>query len=281
MLTAGNSHETETYTWSAEIMFTNPGPDVVVDPYAYDRLYERMVADGLVNNNYSESNVSTFGEIQYSDDNYDLQFEYACAVATGEAGVETDGSYIYTTLWNGTQFCKYEMNGTYVETFSCGSAAAIRDLAYDGTYFYGGAAATTVFEMDFNSQTLVSTISAPVAVRAIAYDEGENGFWANNWSDSPTLFDRFGAVVNTFSINGDESFYGWAYMDNNNGVALWGYAQSGSGNRLMRYDLPNGTFVEEFDMMSILSLPITGDIAGGLYMHPDIVSGTWTLGGIV
>nr|NQU91892.1 hypothetical protein [Bacteroidota bacterium] len=32
---------------------------------------------------------------------------------------------------------------------------------------------------------------------------------------------------------------------------------------------------------TILSLPIPGtDIAGGLYMQPDMISGTWTLGGI-
>ncbi len=82
----------------------------------------------------------TPGEVQYTDDDWDLQFEYPCAVASSEAGVETDGSYIYTTLWNGTKFCKHEMDGTFVETFGCGSAAAVRDLAYDGIYSYGMAA---------------------------------------------------------------------------------------------------------------------------------------------
>ena len=224
------------------------------------------------------------GPVQYTDDPFDLQFEYACADATGEAGVESDGNYIYTTLWNGTQFVKYELDGTYVETFACGSAAAIRDLAYDGMYFYGGAASTTVFEMDFDNQTVISTISAPVATRAIAYDPIEDGVWANNWSDSPTLYDRTGSTLNSFAIGGDESFYGFAFMYNDEGTGLWGYSQKvgTSQNMLYLYDVSNGSLMDEFDMLSILTLPTPGtDIGGGLYMHENIVPGTWTLGGIV
>ncbi|OYT11566.1 MAG: hypothetical protein B6I19_11195, partial [Bacteroidetes bacterium 4572_114] len=137
--------------------------------------------------------------------------------------------------------------------------------------------------MDFDSQTLISTISAAVATRACAYDDGEDGFWANNWSDTPTLYDRSGAVLGSFNIGGDESFYGFAWMDNSEGTGLWGYSQKvgTSQNMLYLYDVSSGTILNEFDMLSILTIPATGDIAGGLFMHPDIVSGTWTLGGLV
>ncbi len=37
----------------------------------------------------------------------------------------------------------------------------------------------------------------------------------------------------------------------------------------------------DFDMMTILTMPVTGDIAGGLFMHPYIVSGFWTIGDLV
>jgi len=57
------------------------------------------------------------GEIQYTDDPFDLQFEYPCADASGEAGIETDGSYLYTTKWNGDLFFRYGMDGTYIESF--------------------------------------------------------------------------------------------------------------------------------------------------------------------
>nr|NQU92400.1 hypothetical protein [Bacteroidota bacterium] len=149
------------------------------------------------------------GTINYTDDPYDLQFEFACGDASGEAGAETDGNFIYTTKWNGTgQFFKYQLDGTFLGEFTITGAAAVRDLAYDGTYMYGAAANTSLFQMDFDNQLLVSTMSAAVATRAIAYDEGEDGFWANNWSTNPTLYDRSGATLNSFAINGDESFYG-------------------------------------------------------------------------
>ena len=216
-----------------------------------------------------------------SDADYDLQFEFACGDATGEAGIETDGDYIYTTKWNGTGFFKYELDGTFLGAFQVGSVNAIRDLAYDGTYFYGGAAATTVYKMDFGTNTLIGQFTAPVAVRAIGYDEGENGFWANNWSTTITLFDEAGAVLNTIPTNGDESFYGFAYDPQ--GPYLWGYSQrtGSSQNILYKYALPSGTFLEEFDVFPVLSMPVSGDIAGGLAFHPDMVPGYWTILGIV
>ena len=35
---------------------------------------------------------------------FDLQFQYPCAIGDGEAGIETDGDFIYTTKWNGPEF---------------------------------------------------------------------------------------------------------------------------------------------------------------------------------
>jgi len=221
------------------------------------------------------------GPIQYSDEPYDLQFEYPCENLGFESGIETNGQYIYTTEWNGTQFFRYAMNGTFVGSFEILGTGNVRDLAYDGMYFYGAAASTTVFKMDFENEMLISTLSAPVEVRAIAYDSGEDGFWANNWSDSPTLFDRNGNVLNSFAINGDEQFYGFAFMDNDMGTALWGFSQSGSGNVLIKYGLPDGVYQEEFDMMSILSMPTTGDFAGGLFFTTDYGGTLATLGGLV
>jgi hypothetical protein len=80
----------------------------------------------------------------------------------------------YTTKWNGAGFFKYDIDGTFLGAFQVGTVNGIRDLAYDGTYFYGGAAATTVYKMDFNTNTLIGQFTAPVAVRAIGYDEGKD-----------------------------------------------------------------------------------------------------------
>ena len=55
---------------------------------------------------------------------------------------------------------------------------------------FGGQAANTVYEWDFETNTQIGTINAPTGVRAIAYDPDFDGFWANNWSTTITLFDK-------------------------------------------------------------------------------------------
>ncbi len=196
-----------------------------------------------------------------SEPYWQLFWEVPAGVGGGEAGIESDGNYIYTTKWNGgSEFYRYAMDGTYIETFSCGSASAIRDLAWDGTYFYGGAAGTTVFEMDFENQVVVSTITAPVDVRAIAYDDSRNGFYANNWSTDITLFDRSGNVMDAFAVGNWGSYYGFAYQSDDR---LYGFSQDGSGGVVVEMYLPSG---EEsgftYDVVAELGDP-GNDLAGG------------------
>ena len=129
--------------------------------------------------------------IFYLQDNlFDLQFQYPCAIGGGEAGIETDGCFFYTTMWNGADFHKYNLNGNYVSTFDISGAGNVRDLAFDGSYFYGAAASPTVFEMDFSNQILISTFNAPTEVRAIAYNENDDAFYANNWGSDIVKFDK-------------------------------------------------------------------------------------------
>lgn len=88
-----------------------------------------------------------------TDELFDLQFCFPLGVGDGEAGIECDGNYFYTTKWNGNAFYKYELDGTYIGEFTVdGCPGSIRDLAYDGQYFYGAAADNTVYEMDFDTQ---------------------------------------------------------------------------------------------------------------------------------
>lgn len=214
-----------------------------------------------------------------TDELFDLQFDWPVGNATGEAGIETDGNFIYTTLWNGTEFCKYDMTGSYLGTFACGSAGAIRDLAYDGTYFYGAAAATTVFQMDFANMVVVSTFNAPIAVRALAYNEDEEVFYGNNWSDAITMFDMTGTALGSFACGPiGSSYYGFAYDGYSSGAPyLWGYAQIGTTlNELIQIQLPSGgeTGVQ-FDVGSVAA--VADGIAGGLAITNTIVPGFYTL----
>jgi hypothetical protein len=212
---------------------------------------------------------------------FDLQFDWPVGVGGGEAGIETDGSFIYTCAWNSTNFYKYAMDGTYIGSFTCGTAGTVRDLAYDGTYFYGSAANTTVFEMDFTNGILVSTFTAPTAVRAIAYNETEDVFYANNWGTPVYKFNKSGTNLGSFNCGpvGD-SYYGFAFDNYSDGAPyLWGYAQIGvTLNELVQIQLPSGTETGiYFNVGSVAN--VGAGIAGGLAIDNALVPGFYTIMG--
>jgi hypothetical protein len=205
-------------------------------------------------------------------------------VGGGEVGIETDGNYFYTSKWNGNNFYKYDLNGTYLGSFTIGGVAAIRDMAYDGNYFYGGAGFSTVYEMDFENQTLISSFTAPTDCRAIAYNEDLDVFYANNWSTPVVKFDKAGNNLGSFNVGPDGAeYYGFAY-DNATlgGPFLWGYAQVGdSKNEIIQIQLPSGT---ETGFTLDVAIKLSGQVynfAGGLFAYPNLVIGKWTLGGLV
>jgi len=206
-----------------------------------------------------------------SDAQFDLIFEYPCAVGGGEAGIETDGIYIYTTKWNGDRFYKYSNDGTFVDSLIIPGVSNIRDLAWDGNYFYGGAASPTLYEIDLENATLIGSFSVPTDVRAIAYDEDEDAFYANNWSSEITKFNKAGYNLGSFAVGpvGD-SYYGFAYENPNltgAGPFLWGYAQVGATqNELIQIELPSGSETGVyFDVGAVV--PVIDGFAGGLSIH--------------
>ncbi len=214
----------------------------------------------------------------------DLQFQYPAAQGGGEAGIESDGFHIYTTKWNGGEILQYGPDGTFLGAFSIDGVSGLRDLAYDGTHFYGSAAIPVVWEMDFATHELVSTFTAPTSVRAIAYDDNEDVFYANNYSTDVYKFDKAGNALGSFQTGPlGENYYGFAYdAATPGGPFLWGYAQSGgSMNTIVQIQLPAGMETGfTLDVESKLSGPVF-NTAGGLYTHPNLVFGKWTLGGLV
>jgi len=168
-----------------------------------------------------------------------LQFLYPTWDNTGESGCESDGTYIYTVRWNLDLYYRYDINGNYLATFTVQNTSSIRDLAYDGQYFYGSPSTGTIYEMRFTPgvESLISTFNAPagVTVRSIAYvpppTVPNGGFYVSDWTgnESWTLIDRTGAFISAIPIashqvNGN---YGLAY-DNitPGGPYLWGLCQS-------------------------------------------------------
>ena len=220
-----------------------------------------------------------------TDDMWDLQFSFdvtAASGAAGNAGAEFDGTYFYTTRWASNLIHKYDINGVLVSQFSIPGVTGLRDLAYDGNHFYGGAAANVIYEMDFDTQTLIGTISSSVAVRAIAYNEDLDAFYVSNFADPVGLISRTGTTLATFNC-GLAGTYGFAY-DNltAGGPYLWIFDQgagAGSAQLIHQMDATTHTMTGVTHNVS-LELPDPSGIAGGLFLTTEYEPGYVTLGGL-
>ncbi|MFO8066474.1 MAG: choice-of-anchor D domain-containing protein [Bacteroidales bacterium] len=208
---------------------------------------------------FSESTAGNEASYNYSRELLDLIDYFPVANGEGEYPVVTDGNFIYTARWNSGEFYKYNLDGTYIESFTIAGASSLRDMTYDGEYFYGSPSSTTIYQMDFDSQTLVGTITAPNAVRGIAYDENNDGFWITNGWDVPlTLIDRDGIIIESISpAIGQIS--GIAYDDvTEGGPYIWAINHTGNGNDLHQINIDAASIVMTFDVTT------TGVIAGGV-----------------
>ncbi|MGB4123932.1 MAG: hypothetical protein WBK40_06970, partial [Bacteroidales bacterium] len=109
----------EDLTWELNIQrASTAGPDVVLDPEWVAEQYAQRAA--LEGDPLSERNISPSrgGFMDNILEEFDLQFEYPVGVGGGEAGIEADANYIYTSKWNGTDFYRYDYDGTYVGSFA-------------------------------------------------------------------------------------------------------------------------------------------------------------------
>jgi hypothetical protein len=209
-------------------------------------------------------------------DLFDLVLSFPVGDVSGTYSVATDGQFIYSSMWNSANFHKYTMTGTLIESFTIPGVANIRDLTYDGEFFYGAPNSTTIHIMDFNNQTLAGTITAPVAVRGIAYDAVNDGFWITNGWDGPLrLISRTGATLQTLTTTA-ASMSGLAWENAGPGSPfLWAYTQPASNNILAKINIFSGNIVQTFDVATTGAIT-PGAIAGGLMITNLLVEDKWT-----
>jgi len=219
---------------------------------------------------------------------WDIQFTFDVTEASGNignAGAEFDGTYFYSTRWQSNLLHKYDKSGNLIEEFSIPGVTGLRDLAFDGAYMYGSAADNTIYKMDFNNKSLISTINSPAqTVRHIAYDAGKDAFWVGNYGTNITLVNRDGVVISTIpdSVHSITSMYGSAYDDiSENGPFLWIYSQTIWEVKLTQIDL-NSLTPTGFNYNISSDFPgVSGSAPGGLFITTDFVLGKATLGGLL
>ena len=191
---------------------------------------------------------------------------YINCSSAGQQAVATDGTYIYTGSWQatptgGNRFYKYTMDGTFVEGFEISgmNSVQLRDLTFDGQYFYCGASSSTLYCLDLTNQTLIGTINTSCsAIRHCSYDPDRDGFWMGDWS-TLALYDRNGALVQ----NGPAptSAYGSGYYDGH----LYLFCQPSSDAKVFDYDIAANTLTGPVCDMSSTPGYTTG-IAGGAFV---------------
>ena len=129
-------------------------------------------------------------------------------------GVASDGEYIYVSSWSGSSssmFYKYGLDGSFIEEFNISNCGNFRDMTYDGTYFYGVANGSTIYQIDFKNKTVVGTINIEgMTMRCITYDKKRDGFWVTgNWSGPLALYDRNGNKIQEGIYAGSVSGLGY------------------------------------------------------------------------
>jgi len=220
-------------------------------------------------------------------DIWDLQFNHDVTAPTGDnqlGGAEFDGTYFYLPEWDvDSNIYKFDKNGNLIETFTIPGVYQLRDLAYDGTYFYGANGLTSgIWQMDFTNHVLLDTIPTPHTARSVAYDEyadgGNGGFWVNVWSSDIDLIDRSGNILDT--IPSTTTIYGSAWdnvytLEGYDGPFLWVFCTDPP--RIEQYDIPTKILTGvSHNVENDLG---AGGMAGGLFFTTEYLPGYSTLGG--
>jgi flagellar hook capping protein FlgD len=216
-------------------------------------------------------NARINGNTTPNDDMWDINTVFNTS-ANSMPGIETDGTNIYSTTWNSNTFSRYDMDGVHQADFTISDVSNIRDMAYDGSHFYGGSVAMTIYIMDLANENLEGTISVNCSgitgVRHIAYDpeldNGNGGFWIGNWNELGAI-KMDGSQIYPYIPDVSSSCYGSAYDEwTEGGPYLWLFFQNGSGAEIHQFEIATQSLTNVMHDATDIPGYEPGSIAGGL-----------------
>jgi hypothetical protein len=216
-------------------------------------------------------------------DTFNLQFSFPCAAFVGEYGVNTNGSDIYVTQWLADSFARYDEFGTVYDKFVIPGVQHVRDLAYDGQYYYGSPSDFFFYVLDLDNKVLIETITTTFRVRGMAYDPVEDVLWATEqWDPMFYKMDKQGNILDSWLPTGITlgSISGLAYDNTSpDGPFLWGFSQDSTGAIIIKYDIPNQAQTGNMIDVSVLGPPSC--FAGGLFIRLMELKSETVIGGMI
>ncbi|MBV6397865.1 MAG: T9SS type A sorting domain-containing protein [Ignavibacteria bacterium] len=204
---------------------------------------------------------------------YPVKFTFNYSAIPGVSGGTVgafyhDGKYFFNR-WNNSTLYRFNADGpgggpgTLADS-NTNYAGQIRDLTTDGNFLFGGRAASTLYRMDFNGNTITTKNIPGAQFRAIAWDPNRKGFWNTNFSGNITCYDTNGTLLGAIpsTLSGK---YGLAFdsTSSSDSAFLWVWNQetSQTENSLNKYHIASGTLVTTY--MFTLPPPSGTGIAGG------------------
>jgi hypothetical protein len=216
-------------------------------------------------------------------DTFNLQFSFPCAAFVGEYGVNTNGNDIYVTQWLDDSIARYDEQGNVWDSFVIPGVGHVRDLAYDGQYYYGSPNDFYFYVLDLDNKVLIDTILTSFRIRGMAYDPNDDVLWASeHWSPMFYKMDKQGNILDSWLPTGItlESISGLAYDNTSpDGPFLWGFSQDSTGAIIIKYDIPNQAQTGNMIDVSVLGPPSC--YAGGLFIRQMELKSETVIGGMI
>ena len=198
-----------------------------------------------------------------------------------EQAIATDGFFIYTSSWQRPgEFNRYTPDGEYIETFYIENVGMIRNLSYDGTYFYGTEATSIIFKLDLDNQTLVDSITTDISnIRHCSFDRQNGNLLAGSWN---TLYSIDTATGVSTQIRDDlMNVYSSAYDNlSPGGPYLWLFSQTSQNNGpsayIRQFSISNADYTDKTHYLDDLGLS-NSSLAGGICASEKVKEGKFVL----
>lgn len=210
----------------------------------------------------------------------------------GHAAVAFIGHEFWASKWQSDTITRFSPTGAYRGSFTISGVSGCRAMTFDGTSIYMSNNTATIYRIDTTSKSVVGVINAPITqVRMLSYDPTANsnagGFYIGNFNTDITLINMTGGVLNTIAAgtHGLGGMYGCAWENQTTGGPyLWVFHQGGASSQaeIARLQLPLGTpTLATHDVMSDIGAGLASGLAGGLFISDGLVSGQYTIVGML